>query len=67
MRTQMTDKQGCEVEAGSKVDVITREVLLQGAALTDEQRGAMLVIADKCPVHRTLHGRVEVRTTAAAA
>ncbi|MDT0181466.1 hypothetical protein LG322_00185 [Microbacterium aerolatum] len=34
--------------------------------LTDEQRGALLSIADRCPVHRTLEGSVVVSTNLAA-
>lgn len=44
-----------------KIDEITRHVMLSGE-LTQEQRGRLLEIADRCPVHRTLHGEVVVRT-----
>jgi uncharacterized OsmC-like protein len=30
--------------------------------LSDEQRARLLEIADKCPVHRTLHSEVNIRT-----
>jgi putative redox protein len=30
--------------------------------LSDEQRGRLLEIADKCPVHRTLTSRIDIRT-----
>ncbi|MGJ7440783.1 bifunctional alpha/beta hydrolase/OsmC family protein [Aquipuribacter sp. MA13-6] len=40
----------------------TREVTLEGD-LTDAQRRALLRIADRCPVHRTLEGGVRVVTT----
>jgi uncharacterized OsmC-like protein/pimeloyl-ACP methyl ester carboxylesterase len=53
----------CESEGG-KIDEFRRELSLTGE-LTDEQRKRMLEIADKCPVHRTLHGEVKVRTTLA--
>ena len=43
------------------VDVIERQVHLHGP-LDAEQRQRILAIADKCPVHRTLHGEVEVKT-----
>ncbi len=42
----------------------TREVTLTGD-LTDAQRQALLRIADRCPVHRTLEGGVRVVTTLA--
>ena len=44
-----------------KLDQIERELTLSGA-LDDEQRQRLLEIADKCPVHRTLHSEVKVRT-----
>jgi putative redox protein len=53
----------CESGAG-KVDVIEREIVLEGD-LSEEQREKLLEIADKCPVHRTLHGEIKVRTVLA--
>jgi len=44
-----------------KVDVFTRTLHLTGD-LTDDQRAALLAIADKCPVHRTLHGQAIIET-----
>jgi putative redox protein len=44
-----------------KVDVFRRIIRLEGA-LSDEQRAALLAIADKCPVHKTLHGQTLIRT-----
>ena len=43
----------CENKEG-KVDRIEREIEVEGN-LTDVQRQRLLEIADKCPVHRTLH------------
>lgn len=54
------DCEDCE-EKGSKIDVFQRELKLRGN-LDGAQRDKLLEIADKCPVHRTLHGAVEVRT-----
>ena len=48
----------CETKQG-KIDRIEREIEVEGA-LTDEQRERLLEIADKCPVHRTLHSEVVV-------
>ncbi len=45
-----------------KVDVITREIELIGD-LDAAQRQRLLEIADRCPVHRTLHAEVVVRTS----
>ena len=45
----------------SKIDTFERIIEIEGN-LTEEQRQRMLMIADKCPVHRTFHGNVEVVT-----
>ncbi|MCB9549353.1 MAG: OsmC family protein [Myxococcales bacterium] len=53
----------CETRAGT-VDVIDRTIELRGA-LDADQRASLLRIADRCPVHRTLHSEIKVRTTEA--
>jgi putative redox protein len=50
----------CESSNG-KIDVMTREIELTGD-LTDEQRARLMEIADRCPVHKTLHSEVKIRT-----
>jgi putative redox protein len=50
----------CETREG-KIDRIEREIELQGA-LDDAQRGRLLEIANRCPVHRTLHSEVWIPT-----
>jgi uncharacterized OsmC-like protein/esterase/lipase len=55
------DCEHCETDAG-KVDRITREIDVRGD-LTDAQRERLLEIANKCPVHRTLHSEVEVQSS----
>jgi len=45
----------------ARVDVIEREITLEGD-LDPEQRQRLLEIADRCPVHRTLHEPVVVRS-----
>lgn len=50
----------CETREG-KIDRFAREIRLRGA-LDDAQRAKLLEIADKCPVHRTLHSEVSVTT-----
>ncbi|MBD3889922.1 bifunctional alpha/beta hydrolase/OsmC family protein [Olleya marilimosa] len=45
-----------------KVDTFNREIKLKGN-LDDKQIQRMLQIADKCPVHKTLHSVIEVITT----
>ena len=51
----------CESAAG-KIDAFQRVLTLDGD-LSTEQRQRMLEIADRCPVHKTLHGEIKVRTT----
>jgi len=48
----------CETRVG-RVDRIEREIHIDGE-LTDVQRRSLMKIADKCPVHRTLHSEVVV-------
>jgi putative redox protein len=50
----------CETREG-KVDSFAREVELTGP-LDATQRTRLLEIADKCPVHRTLHAEIEIKT-----
>jgi putative redox protein len=45
-----------------RIDVIDRTIELRGE-LSLEQREKLFEIANKCPVHRTLENRIEVRTT----
>lgn len=51
----------CETREGM-VDRITREIRLEGR-LSPEERARLMEIADRCPVHRTLHGEISVVTT----
>jgi len=48
------DTEGAEGRSG-RIDRIERRLELIGP-LDDEQRARLVEIADKCPVHRTLHG-----------
>jgi putative redox protein len=50
----------CETKEG-KLDRIERVVRLEGA-LDEAMRAKLLEIANKCPVHRTLHSEVTVPT-----
>ena len=50
----------CETRDG-KIDKIVREIELTGT-LDDAQRVKLLAIANKCPVHRTLHSEVFIPT-----
>ena len=52
----------CEhCEEGRKVDIFHRDIEISGD-LDEAQRARLIEIADKCPVHRTLHEPVVVRT-----
>ncbi|MBW3563213.1 MAG: bifunctional alpha/beta hydrolase/OsmC family protein [Acidobacteria bacterium] len=62
-RMHAKDCEDCETKAGH-IDRLTREIEVDGD-LTDEQLQKVLEIADKCPVHRTLHSEIRVRTTLA--
>ena len=46
---------------GAKLDLFERELLLEGD-LDDSQRGRLLEIAERCPVHRTLTSTIQIRT-----
>ena len=50
----------CETKEGM-LDRIEREIELTGA-LSAEQRGRLLEIAERCPVHRTLTSEVNIRS-----
>jgi len=53
----------CETREG-RIDRIERVLTLEGD-LDDAQRARLLEIANKCPVHRTLHSEVWIPTTLA--
>ncbi len=55
------DCENCDTEQG-QVDRITREIEIRGR-LSDDQRERLFEIANKCPVHRTLLGDVDVHSS----
>jgi putative redox protein len=59
-REHAEDCEGCEGN-GAKLEVIRRRLVLTGK-LDDAQRARLVEIADRCPVHRTLTGRLEIET-----
>lgn len=61
-RVHAKDCEECETKDG-RLEVFERVVHIDGD-LDETQRSRMLEIADKCPVHRTLLGTVEVHTSA---
>jgi uncharacterized OsmC-like protein/alpha-beta hydrolase superfamily lysophospholipase len=60
-RIYATDCAECETSTG-QLDQIDRELQFEGE-LTDDQRARLMGIAERCPVHRTLHSEVLVTTT----
>jgi putative redox protein len=60
-RIYASDCAECETKEGM-VDRIDRIISFDGA-LGLEQRKRLLEIADKCPVHRTLTSKIDIRTT----
>lgn len=45
-----------------KVGVFEKQVIVHGDKLTDDQRQKLIDVAAKCPVQRTLEGKVEIKT-----
>jgi len=54
------DCEHCETREG-RIDRIERHLEIEGN-LTEDQRNALLRIADRCPVHRTLHSEIDIQT-----
>lgn len=50
----------CETTSG-KIDEFERVVSVEGE-MSDDEKTRMLEIADRCPVHKTLHSEVKIRT-----
>ena len=59
-RIHARDCAGCETRTG-QLDQIERQLQFEGE-LTDEQRARLPDIAERRPVHRTLHSEVLVST-----
>jgi putative redox protein len=59
-RIHAQDCTDCESKSGF-VDRIEKSIRLEGD-LTDAQRLRMLEIADRCPVHRTLHNELQIKS-----
>jgi len=60
LREHLTDCETCD-EKPQQLDIIDRDIVLTGD-LDDAQRSRLMEIADRCPVHRTLTGQLEIRT-----
>jgi len=59
-RIHAADCVNCESEA-ARLDRIDCELELKGP-LTSQQKARLLEIAEKCPVHRTLTSKIDIRT-----
>lgn len=59
-KSHVLDCEQCETD-DAKIDTFHRDIELFGD-LDQKQRGRLLQIANKCPVHRTLHSNVQVIT-----
>ncbi|MEE8600894.1 bifunctional alpha/beta hydrolase/OsmC family protein [Euzebya tangerina] len=57
-RVHAKDCERCEHQSG-RIERFTKVITLEGA-LSDDERADLLRVADKCPVHKTLHGQIEV-------
>lgn len=59
-REHGTDCEKCD-EEHPQIDVIARTIKITGD-LDAQQRTRLLEIADRCPVHKTLHGKIDIRS-----
>ncbi|GAA4276206.1 bifunctional alpha/beta hydrolase/OsmC family protein [Aquimarina mytili] len=59
-KTHAIDCENCE-DPTAKIDTFEREIKLEGD-LDEKQIARILQIADKCPVHKTLHSETQVIT-----
>jgi uncharacterized OsmC-like protein len=59
-RVHAEDCAACD-EGEPRLTLIERDIDLVGA-LDDDKRARLLEIANRCPVHRTLTSRIEIRT-----
>ncbi|WP_190809141.1 bifunctional alpha/beta hydrolase/OsmC family protein [Flagellimonas sp. S3867] len=59
-KSHMEDCENCEIDS-AKIDTFHREIRLTGN-LDEKQKARIMQIADKCPVHKTLHSQTQVVT-----
>jgi putative redox protein len=59
-KSHAEDCKNCEEDA-TKIDTFNREIKLTGN-LDQKQITRILQIADKCPVHKTLHSETQIIT-----
>ncbi|GMM94331.1 alpha/beta fold hydrolase [Qipengyuania sp. MTN3-11] len=61
-RDHVTDCKDCLEETGMAAQALVREIAVDGPDLSEEQIAKLVEMADRCPVHRTLEGHIEVIT-----
>ncbi len=61
-KTHAQDCDDCVEGAGQLVDHFQRRIIVTGD-LNEDQHAALLRIANKCPVHRTLEGAARISTS----
>ncbi len=54
------DCEECETREG-RIDRIDRDIKLEGD-LSEDERKRLMDIADRCPVHRTLHSEIDIKS-----
>jgi len=59
-KVHASDCADCETQDG-RIDEVIREIEIEGD-LDDQQRQRLMLIADRCPVHRTLTSETKVRS-----
>jgi putative redox protein len=59
-KSHAQDCKNCESD-NAKLDTFKREITVSGT-LNDKQKSRIMQIADKCPVHKTLHSTVQIIT-----
>lgn len=57
------DCEASDTDAGARIDRLERQIWIDGD-VPDATRARLLEIADRCPVHRTLHGTIRIVTRA---
>lgn len=57
-RKHAEDCESCE-DASAKIETFIRKIVLEGE-LSEEQKKRLLEIAEKCPVHKTLAGEIQI-------
>jgi putative redox protein len=60
-KSHVEDCEGCKDGKGGYIDLFEKDIRLEGG-LSPEERQRLLEIADRCPVHKTLHSRAEIRS-----